>query len=228
MKPTLLSLMILATSAACVGAGPVLAADKTPDKTDGKSGGLAVEKIICNPSYAHSYTKADGKASPDYQAGVDSNGKSVAPADLNAAAPAAVPDYIEVPMTIDLAKKMGLSQVGLEGKLPVANLKLYKDGRVDYNGQDIRSNAATLCQGQKTSQNRSVGHKSPAMIEPAAGQDQMISAPSVTTNPDPRQAYHADSVAPQEFVPQAGSVAASSTGPEPKMEFKLQRGTANR
>ncbi len=39
MKPTLLSLMILATSAACVGAGPVLAADQTPDKTDGKIGG---------------------------------------------------------------------------------------------------------------------------------------------------------------------------------------------
>ena len=220
MKATALSLMILATSAACVGAGPVLAADKT----DGKSGGLAVEKIICHAAY----TKAEGKASPDYQAGVDSAGKSVAPADLASVAPAAAPDYIEVPMTVDLAKKMGLSQVGLEGKMPVANLKLYKDGRVDYNGQDIRSNAAALCAGQKTSQNNRSGSKSAAMIEPAAGQDQMIAAPSLTSNPDPRQAYHADSVAPQGFVPQAGSVAASSTGPEPKMEFKIQRGTANR
>jgi len=218
MKIALLTILMMTSVS-----GLALAADKIADKTDVNSGTFAVEKMICNKSYV----PATGNQSPNYQAGMDVNGQPVAPADLNAVANME-PDFVEVPMTIDLAKRMGLSQVGAEAEMPVANLKLYKNGKVEYNGQDISSNAATLCgvtlkNDEKSNTNPSLTN----MIEPAAGQDQMLAAPSETINPSvPR--YQSDTTAPSVIEPAAGSVAASSTSFEPKVEYKLQRQTVNK
>lgn len=111
------------------------------DKTDGKSETYAVEKVICSKAYV----PASGIASPDYQAGITVDGKSVAPANVSAPTSLSQADYIEVPMTIDLAKRMNLPQVGAEAEMPVANLKIYNNGKVEYNGQDISSNAGVMC-----------------------------------------------------------------------------------
>lgn len=210
MKTALLTILAM-TSVSSLA----LAADRTKDVG---SEGFAVEKMICNQAYV----PATGAQSPNYQAGVDVNGNAVAPADVSPIANAA-PDYIEVPMTIDLAQRMGLSQVGLEGKMPVANLKLYKTGKVEYNGQDISSNAATLCGFAKKSET-----KPSHQVEPAAGQDAMIAAPSVTVEPDTSNYYQPDGVAPDDKTPVAGSVAASTTSSEPKVQIQIQRSTVNR
>lgn len=197
--------------------GVAVAADKSVDKsTDVNSGTFAVEKVICNKSYV----PANGVQSPEYRAGIDVNGNAVAPADVAPLANAA-PDYVEVPMTIDLAKRMGVAPAGAEMEMPVANLKLYKNGKVEYNGQDISSNAATLC-GVADKSDASAVQK----VEPAAGQEQMITAPAETVVDNSRN-YQSDTVAPDNVEPQAGSVAASTTSPPPKIVYQLQRSTVN-
>lgn len=211
-------------------AGMAMAADKSvAASTDVNSGTFAVERMICSKLYV----PATGNQSPTYQAGIDAQGKSVVPADINPSADA-TPDYVEVPMTVDLAKRMGINQVGAEMQMPVANLKLYKDGRVEYNGQDVSSNASDMCGSGKKSDvskpSRTMADvkSTPSMIEPAAGQDQMLAAPSTTTHPDPRNQYQSDSVAPDQVEPQAGSVAASATNsPAPKTPVQIQRSTVN-
>lgn len=189
------------------------------DKTDGKSESFAVEKIICSKTFV----PATGSQSPDYKAGVDVDGNPVASADINSVPVNAVPDYVEVPMTIDLGKKMGLFSKEAEIKMPVANLKIYNNGKIEYNGQDISSHTGTLCGvAEQKSEAKDI-----AKVVPAAGQDQMIAAPSITAPPEePR--YQADTVAPHNIEPVAGSVAPSTTSPPPRIEYKLQQQTVNR
>lgn len=220
MKTALVTILIITGfSAGAFAAGQI---DKLHDTN---SGTFAVEKMICN----HVYTPATGVQSPTYQAGIDARGQPVPPADVTTLTNSDQPDYVEVPMTIDLAQRMGLTG-GLNGgaaemKLPVANLKLYQNGKVEYNGQDISSHAASVCGSDKTSQKHI---QIPNEIEPAAGQDQMISAPSVTINPDARNDYQSDRIAPADLEPQAGSVAASSTSTPPtRKPIQIQQSTVN-
>ena len=109
------------------------------DKTDGMSSSIAVEKILCKPAMIH--TPSSDVA---YQPGVDVNGNPVAPADINAAPQIMNSTYTEVPLNIDLAKKLHLAQPAVM-ESNFGNLKVYNDGRVLYNGQDITSNTNTLC-----------------------------------------------------------------------------------
>jgi hypothetical protein len=255
MKTALLTILMMTTVS-----GMAFAADKSvPKASDVNSPTYAVQSMICSKIYV----PATGNQSPTYHAGIDAQGNAVAPADLNPSAGTPVPDYVEVPMTIDLAKRMGITQPGAEMQMPVANLKLYKDGKVEYNGQDISSNASTMCgvgkksavqPAQPSSQSSSraaqqtsgnfAPHPSsnpnyvsppvaknmtaPAMVEPAAGQDQMLAVPSTTVNPDPKNNYQSDSVAPDNVEPQAGSVAASATStPPPRTPIQIQRSTVN-
>lgn len=214
MKTSLLTILLVAgVSSVAIAA----------DKTDGKSETMAVEKIICSKTYV----PAEGIQSPEYRPGLTIKGEPVASADINPAPTDSGPDYVEVPMTIDLAERMNLSQAGAEAKLPVANIKIYKNGKVEYNGQDISSNTTTLCGVAESGVAEKSEKSGIMMIEPAAGQDQMIAAPSETVNPtEPR--YQSDKVAPENIEPQAGSVAASTTSPPPKIEYKVQQGTVNR
>ena len=79
-----------------------------------------------------------------YQAGVDVYGRSVVPADLNAA-PSILPKIIKVPLSIDLAKRMNLLVDGLQMEAPLGMLEIYPDGRVRYNDQDWTAPVMTLC-----------------------------------------------------------------------------------
>lgn len=113
------------------------------DPTDGNSENIAVQTMICKKLFVHTPS-----ANTNYQPGVDVNGNAVAPADLPsttnfAAAPG---DYIEVPMTVDLAQRLNQpvpEGVKMEGI--IGNLRLYKDGRINYNGQDVQPQADVMC-----------------------------------------------------------------------------------
>lgn len=190
------------------------------DPTDGQSGSIAVENMLCGQLYV-----AHNGAGAAYTPGVDVNGKPVAPADLPAAASPAmtVPDYIEVPLTVNLAEK--LSQPlpeGAEMKGVVGNLRLYKGGKVEYNGQDLTPKVTTLCAGKSPSQPEAI-IPAPAPLDPA---DQPImgegTAPTLTA-PAPENTL----ISPD--VPIPGAVAPSMTeSPKPpKSSFDIPRKTVN-
>lgn len=210
MKTALFTILLMTTVAV-----PAFA-KSNKNNTDVNSSSFAVQKMICSKLYV----PATGSASPTYQAGVDVNGNAVAPADISPVPMAEnTPNYIEVPMTIDLAQKLGTSPTGAEMKLPVANLKLYKDGRVEYNGQDITSNAGEMCGVAQTGAPKDENNKAPAQVAPASGHEKTMVMPAAPT-------AYVPPIQPEETVPQAGSVAASSTTPPPKIIYKLQQGTA--
>lgn len=211
MKTALIALFLMTS---------VSSAALAADRTDGKSESYAVREIICRQTYV----PATGAASPDYQPGVDVNGNPVAPADLAGDTGSLSPDYIEVPMTIDLAKKMDLLPTGAEMKLPVANLKLFKDGKVEYNGQDVTSRTTELC-GQRGPKKTDEGKPVVNAAEDKA-HAQMRVAPSETVNPKPVRKFPSPTQ-PEDMTAQPGSVAQSSTGPVPKVEIQLPKGAIN-
>lgn len=200
MKSIRLSaLALLLASTSMLGASPVLARDAT----DGKSESLAVEKVICQQLYVHKPA-----ADVAFKPGVDVEGKPVAPADLPPLAAPVVDDeaeFFEVPLTVDLAQR--LSQpvpdgVKLEGV--IGNLRLYKDGRITSNGQDLLPQASTMC-GVPL---------------------QKVEAPIVEDKPT--APVEEDTVVRKE-EPVAGATALSSTiNPAPKSKkLKLAKKTAN-
>lgn len=109
------------------------------DKTDGVSSAIAVERILCKPAMIH--TPSSDVA---YKPGVDVNGNPVATADLNPAPAPLQSHYTEVPLNIDLARKLNLSRPA-EAEMNVASIRIYDDGRVLYNGQDITQQANVVC-----------------------------------------------------------------------------------
>ncbi len=162
------------------------------DATDGKSTEIATQKVICGRNFIEPDVK-----SPEYKAGVDVHGNSVITADINDKADM-VGEYIEMPLTVDFAQKLnGNAPKGMEFKGGIANLKLYKNGKIEYNGQDITKVAATAC---------GIVPASYSARQPAN--------------------YNAPPVMP-ELSPASGSVAASSTGPVPTPVYEIRRGTVN-
>lgn len=112
------------------------AADRS---TDVSSSQYAVQRIICQQSLVNA-----GSGDANYQPGVDVNGNAVASADLNPAPQVSQSSYTELPLTVDLANKLGLSRPA-EANAVVGSLRVYKDGRVLFNGQDITQQATANC-----------------------------------------------------------------------------------
>lgn len=86
----------------------------------------------------------------DYVPGIDVRGRAVAPADLGQGGEqgAVLQNFesVQIPITIDLAEKFGLTPpVGAEIKSDVALVGIHRDGRVMYNGQDIGAKARNIC-----------------------------------------------------------------------------------
>ncbi len=163
------------------------------DKTDGVSPALAVGKIVCERHYIH---KPD--ATVAYQPGVDAQGNSVVPADI-APSPATVPDFMEVPLTAELGKAMKIDlPEGFETKATLGNLKLFRDGRVEFNGQDITAKASEFC----------------GVDLPHDDQTAPVVSPNMNTEPkDPV----AGSVAPSQTVEE----------PKPQPAYELPKGAIN-
>ncbi len=87
----------------------------------------------------------------DYQAGVDVNGNAVAPADLNSIDMPIV-DPVALPVEIYLQDYFDLDfpdVPGLELKPTIADLEIFQDGRVLYNGQDISQPLLEQCENQQ-------------------------------------------------------------------------------
>ncbi|MEK7801240.1 MAG: hypothetical protein AAB276_02190 [Pseudomonadota bacterium] len=179
---------------------------------------LALLMAVLPLSLAHAKDKTDGKSSSiatekiicnrsfikadaheaDYKAGVDVNGNPVAPADL-AGEPSIFPNFISMPLTIDFADKLQKTlPQGMELKPSMGHLKLYASGKVEFNGQDITKPVALAC-----------------------GVD-----PSSFTKAHANEDYVAPTPIEKE-EPLAGSVAPSSTGPEPHSVIKFPEGAVN-
>ncbi len=101
-----------------------------------------------------------------YKPGVDINGNPVTTADLGAAPPL-VPDVVRIPLTVDLAKRLGVAPppgVGMESAL--GTIEVYKDGKVRINGDDYTAKTAVLC-GKEPSQSGQKITAPSAPVKPA-------------------------------------------------------------
>ncbi|MGB4106644.1 MAG: hypothetical protein WBK55_02480 [Alphaproteobacteria bacterium] len=84
-------------------------------------------------------------ASVNYQPGVSTTGKYVVPADVNKVLRNNY-DAVEIPVEMNLLQSLNVTApAGTEIKPTVAVLKVYGDGRVKYNDQDVTQQAQQLC-----------------------------------------------------------------------------------
>ena len=102
------------------------------------AGAVTVSAADCARMVQHT-----ASADVAYKPGVDVNGNSVAPADLNGgSALVAVPEEIEIPITVELDERYGM---GGSSNLYKPEAKMgkvvYKDGKAWYNGQPLQSNS---------------------------------------------------------------------------------------
>ena len=76
-----------------------------------------------------------------YQPGVDALGRPVAPADLGGSPQIRLPDPLVIPITVDLAERLGLSTDpgALEPELQVGVVTVDRAGRVTFNGVPLTS-----------------------------------------------------------------------------------------
>ena len=125
-----------------LGALPAFAADK------------ALTSAFCNQLVKHTPS-----ADVAYQAGVDVRGNKVVPADLPSQQQIALPDKIQIPLTINLAKSLNLdtttapyNQLG-QGTETTLGMLSVEDGKVLYNGNPLgdaeQDRLAVLCMKPK-------------------------------------------------------------------------------
>ena len=83
-------------------------------------------------------------ADVNYQPGVDVDGNAVAPADLNGAGQIRAPDMITIPLTLDLASRLGIPAEGNADFLArpvIGDVVVTSDGRVTFNDTPLTSDA---------------------------------------------------------------------------------------
>jgi len=91
------------------------------------------------------------RADVTYQGGVDVRGKPVVPADVGGAATLDLPAIIEIPVTVDVAKRLGAgapdsilgSRRGLEGKAALGTLTI-KGNDAFWNGVQLQNQEEVL------------------------------------------------------------------------------------
>jgi len=118
--------------------------------TDAPAADTAVDPALCKALVKH--TPDPGVA---YQPGVDVNGKPVTPADVPGGATMKLPDKIQIPLTVSLAKVLNLNtsaypynQLGPGTEANIGTLTVEGD-RTFLNGQPLsdaqQDNLAVLC-----------------------------------------------------------------------------------
>ena len=78
----------------------------------------------------------------NYQPGVDASGNAVAPADLNGPGQISMPDAITIPLSLDLASRLGIPPEGNADYLArpvIGDVVITRDGRVTFNGTPLTS-----------------------------------------------------------------------------------------
>lgn len=115
-----------------------------------------------------------------YQPGVDVHGNAVAPADLNQKIN--ILSYpIEIPVEISLIKWMNLNvDPALRLDPEVASFTLYKDGHIEYNGQDV-SDRVHLC--DKRDDKEVAPAKTDGKSNGQVANDGVVSSPQTTIEP---------------------------------------------
>ena len=122
---------------------PAFAADKVADK------------VTVDPALCRALTKHVPDADVAYQPGVDVHGKKVAQADLDGGTQMALPDKINIPLTVSLAKVLNLdtaqypySQLGQGTEAQLGTITV-EGQHVLFNGKPItdeqQDNLAVLC-----------------------------------------------------------------------------------
>ncbi len=99
-------------------------------------------ETLCRLLPEHKPKPTDGV---QYLVGIDVHGNPVVAADLNPPLPV-MDQAVIIPIEVDLVERFTLDVPdGVELKPSVAVMKIHKDGRVEYNGQDVSNEAYYLC-----------------------------------------------------------------------------------
>ncbi len=97
---------------------------------------LTISKAECRKLVRH-----QPSADVAYRPGVDVRGRRVAPADLGGGTNIAVPQEIEIPITVDLDQTIGAAASGLYMPEATIGKVVYKNGRAWFNGQPLKTGA---------------------------------------------------------------------------------------
>ena len=129
---------------------------------------------------------AEGAQSPEYVGGRDVKGNPVVPADLNQnITPIVYP--IEIPIELHLLDLLDLGapeqiQKSADMDTNVAYFKVFEDGHIEYNGQDISDRATHLCAEEKPPEEITPAAELPKPAAPVAP-----AAPGVQAAPTPEK-----------------------------------------
>ncbi len=111
---------------------------------------LTISKAECRRLVRH-----QPAADVAFRPGVGVRGRRVAPADLGGGTNVAVPDEIEIPITVELDKTIGAAASGLYKPEATIGKVTYKNGRAWFNGQKLETGAnaevVAACQRQHRS-----------------------------------------------------------------------------
>ena len=81
----------------------------------------------------------------EYQPGVDVDGNALAPADIGTTLDTGLYP-LRIPLEMDILERFNLDlPEGIIADANVADIMVYEDGRMTYNGQDISSQLEALC-----------------------------------------------------------------------------------
>ncbi len=97
---------------------------------------LTISKAECRKLVRH-----QPSADVAYRPGVDVRGRRVAPADLGGGTNIAIPQEIEIPITVDLDQTIGAAASGLYKPEATIGKVVYKNGRAWFNGQPLETGA---------------------------------------------------------------------------------------
>lgn len=112
-------------------------------------GSAASEDIDTLCRTAEHYSARSAPVGAEYVPGVDVHGKAVASADINES-PQSLHNPIIIPIELNLAQRYGLNlPLGIELKPTVADIKIFDDGHIQYNGVDISDQIETVCENRK-------------------------------------------------------------------------------
>lgn len=97
-------------------------------------------QILCKETAAH-IPWEDVK----YKGGIDQKGNFIVAADIGM--PFTAMDYpIDIPLELNLLEKLNMGvPIGLIADARIAGLKIYEDGNVKYNGQDVTPQVGVFC-----------------------------------------------------------------------------------
>ncbi len=109
---------------------------------------IVVDRAACRWVQRHEPT-----ADVAYKPGVDARGKAVAPADLPGSSGIALPETIEIGITVPLAERFGVPRDALYKAEAYVGTVTLRDGKVLFNGQPINPAAegelVALCAKQE-------------------------------------------------------------------------------